>query len=367
MKSHLSSSLELPADKTMLDAVTYAATLVSKPNEIDAQLDRVRSITATHTAKDFTKDDKEILREVYEYLEDYLVNKEALRSFTRDSVRERVYNFLSGKGALRLAKPLAIIWILAIAGLIAANLLPSTVLTADVKPTLGIALFFVTIHLGAAWMFWTGLKNFKDETRHAYFPICIGIALVGLTMLQVPLALAAGQYDSLWFRYGTSGLFITIAAGLIYVGVRRFALLSRLSSRLTKLPIVIGLCLGLSIFMSILPRAASDVPAWIMIMSFFILTTGATLAFTAAWLVALARKSLGIVYKRPMAWFMASLIISGFTFAQFALLQVIATPDNAYESQGFATMPLVVSAFVLLKASTSFRRIDTTIVRNNQL
>lgn len=367
MTSRSSASFSLPADKTILDAVTFAATLVSKPREIDAQLDRIRSITATRSSKKFNDADTQILREVYDYIEDYLVEKETLRSFTRDSVRQRVYDYLNGKRATRLGMPLAVIWAIALVGIVGANLLPESILPATIKPVLGIASFFVTIHLGAAWMFWTGLQNFKDKTRWAYLPICAGIILVGITMLQVPLALSIGQYDSLWFRYGSSGIFITIAAGLIYMGVRRFASLSGINNKLMSIPIVAGICIGTAAIISILPRPASDVPGWVMVVSFFILIIGAVLAFASAALVSVTRRALGVVYRRPMAWFMASLIISGLTFAQFAILQVVATPDNPYEAQGFATLPLVVSAFVLLKASTSFRRIDTTIVRDNQL
>lgn len=368
MASHVAStSFNLPADKSILDAVTFAATLVSRPSEIDAQLDRIRSITATRGPEQFTSHDKQVLREVYDYIEEYLVKKETLRSFTRDSVRQRVYDYLSGKRATHLRVPLAIMWAIAVAGAVGANLLPESILPASIKPTLGVVLFFVTVHLGAAWMFWTGLRNFKDRTRWAYLPICIGIILVGITMLQVPLALAIGQYDSLWFRYGSSGIFITVAAGLIYTGVRRFASLSGVTNKLMSLPVIASLCIAIATIMSILPRPESDVPAWVMIASFFILVTGAVLAFASAALVAITRKALGVLYKRPMAWFIASLIISGLTFAQFAVLQIVAEPNNPYETQGFATLPLVISAFVLLKASTSFRKIDTTIVRGEQI
>lgn len=369
MKRHTASTteLKLPTGKTMLDAVTFAATLVSKPADIDPQLDRVRAITASRKADDLTADDTRTLREVYDYIETYLTEKELIRSFTRESVQLRVYEYLSGEHRSRLARPLGAIWALAIGGALLAAFAPEALVSSAVKSTLAVAVFFAAIHLGAAWMFWSGLKNFKDKMRQAYLPICIGIIIVGVTMLQVPFALSIGQYDSLWFRYGTSGLFIMIAAALLYVGVRRFAILSGVKSVFVSVKNVVFLAVVASVVMSLLPRPASDVPAWIMTMSFFILVSGAVLALVAARVMLLARRSLGFVYKRPMAWFAAELVISGLTFAQFAILQVVATPDNPYEAQGFATLPLVISAFVLLKASTSFKRIDTSIVRNHEI
>jgi len=81
----------------MLDAVMFVATLVSKSSDIDVQLDRVRTMTALRSTSQLTKEDNRVLGEIYSYLENYLVKKEALRSFTPDSIREKVSDYLHGK------------------------------------------------------------------------------------------------------------------------------------------------------------------------------------------------------------------------------------------------------------------------------
>src|SRR3990167_8170310 len=100
MDTH-SPSLQLPQNISLLDAVTFIATLVSRPSDIDQQLDRVRSITAQLSAHELTQEDEAVLGEVYVYVEDYFVNKESLRSFTRESIREKLGNQLQDTPQLR--------------------------------------------------------------------------------------------------------------------------------------------------------------------------------------------------------------------------------------------------------------------------
>jgi hypothetical protein len=366
MATATSSTIDIPADTTILDAITFVATLVSKTSEVDPQLDRVRTITAQRSAEELTKEDKHTLREVYSYLEDYLIKKEALRSFTRDSIREQVYDYLHGKRKSTLALPLTVIWGIALGGVLISLIAPASFVPTAVKPTLAATFFFVAIYSGAAWMFWTGLTNFKDEIRRAYLPICLGIALVGMTLLQTPIAVWLEQDTSVVFRYITSGLVIPIAETLFYIGMRRFAQLGGVRSKLLSGTLVFGLCVGLSIVANILPRSDSGVPGWIMIVSLTLLASGAVLTFVTAIITGMVRQSLSLVYKRPMAWLVAFLLASTFSCVQYAFLQMTATTGHPYAPElGIAA--LVLSAFIGLKAGISFRQIDTTIVRDKQL
>lgn len=77
----------LAEDASELDTVIHTALLVSVPTEIDAVMDKVRVITASRPSSEFTTTDKKSLVEVYLQLEDYLVNKERLRKFSRDDLR----------------------------------------------------------------------------------------------------------------------------------------------------------------------------------------------------------------------------------------------------------------------------------------
>lgn len=360
MTTHTNSTLDLPADKTMLDAVMFVATLVSKSNEIDTQLDRVRSITAKHSTDQLTKEDDRVLHEVYDYLENYLIKKESLRSFTRDSIRQRLYDYLGNKKNSNLLAPLSIVWSIAIAGALAAFVIPGASLSDVVKQTLAITIFFATINLGAVWMFWTGLKNFKDEIRKAYLPICLGFALSGITLLQIPVVVWMGEDRSIWFQYIASGSILPIAEGLLYIGMRRFAKIGGINSRLLSAKLVIGLCIGFVLLVNIIPRPESGVPDWTMALSLTILATGAVITAVTATITALVRRSLSSSYKRPLAWFIIYLLISTFSCIQYILLQLNSTVEQPYDPRGIGLLVLVLSAVAALQAGVSFRRIDTT-------
>ena len=359
--------LDIPAGKTMLDAVMFAAGLVSKSSEIDKQLDRVRSITAQRSADQLTKEDARTLHEVYEYLEDYLVEKEPLRAFTHETVREKVSGYLHGnESPTHSRQPLVLMWIIAVGGALGAAMLPDALVSATVKLTLAITIFFVTINLGAAWMFWSGLQNFKDKIRQAYLPICVGIALVSLTLLFALFAVITGQDTSVLFRYVVSGLVIPVAEVLMYVGMRRFAQIGGVTSKFMSAKLVFLLCAGASVLVAIIPRPESNIADWIVIFSLSLLTTGAVLSAVTAWITAIVRQSLSQVYKRPMAWFMAVLLATVFSCILYAVMQIVATAEHPFDPRGIGLLPLVVSGFLTLGAGVSFRQIGVAATPRNR-
>lgn len=76
-----------------IDVIVYAASLATNADAIDNILDRLRTITAQLEPGQTTlsSQDQVELSNVYLGLEDYLVHKEQLRTFTRDSLRERIH------------------------------------------------------------------------------------------------------------------------------------------------------------------------------------------------------------------------------------------------------------------------------------
>lgn len=360
------ASLQLPSNVSLLDAVRFIAMLASKPGEIDEQLDRVRAITAQRSASQLTQEDEAVLGEVYVYIENYLVDKESLRSFTRESIREKLRNHLEGKIQSKRSYPAAATLLVALVGGALAMTIPDSVMSVTVKVTLAMTLFLAILHLGAVGMFWSGLRNFKDEIRQAYLPICIGIGLVGVTLLQIPVAVWFGEDDSIWFRYITSSVTVPIAGVLFYAGMRRFARIGGIKSRLLSARLVFALCVALTAIVIVLPRP-SDLPLSVIIPSLTILTVGATLSFVTATITAKVRRALSVAYRRPMAWFAAMLLVSAFSCVQYAGLQMFATLDRPYDPSGLAIIPLFVSGFVIVKAGASFRKIDTTVTKSEGL
>lgn len=79
----------LPTKASHVDTIIYTAQLVSDPKAIEPILDNVRIITAKNNTNLNTQDTQTLL-EVYLKLENYLIEKEPLRHFTADSLRERL-------------------------------------------------------------------------------------------------------------------------------------------------------------------------------------------------------------------------------------------------------------------------------------
>lgn len=81
-------TLFISGNPSYLDIVVNVAKLASKPAEIDVTLDKVRAISAIHGTNDqLTTADKAALVDAYRKIEDYLLTKERLRTFTRDGLR----------------------------------------------------------------------------------------------------------------------------------------------------------------------------------------------------------------------------------------------------------------------------------------
>ncbi len=79
------SSLDENASE--LDTVIHTAELASIPAEIEGTMNKVRKMTASRSSSELTEADKHTLVDVYGELESYLINKDPLRKFNREDLR----------------------------------------------------------------------------------------------------------------------------------------------------------------------------------------------------------------------------------------------------------------------------------------
>lgn len=90
----VAKTAELPAtvttDSDYIDSIITVAGLVSRPEAVDAILDDLRLITATHTDQPLTDTDKQKLLTVYHRLEGYLASEDPLRTVPREELLNRV-------------------------------------------------------------------------------------------------------------------------------------------------------------------------------------------------------------------------------------------------------------------------------------
>lgn len=76
---------------TILELTNYAASLASNLESIDPFLDEVRRITASvKPGESPTASDNEALISVYLHIEEYLITKEPVRSFSKEGLRAHI-------------------------------------------------------------------------------------------------------------------------------------------------------------------------------------------------------------------------------------------------------------------------------------
>src|SRR5882724_1322897 len=83
----------------LVERIIYLASLVSEPHDVDTTLDKLRVVTATGTQQSL--EGRKTLEVIQSELEDYLVHKERLRSFTEETLRTNLKRHFSTDDPLR--------------------------------------------------------------------------------------------------------------------------------------------------------------------------------------------------------------------------------------------------------------------------
>jgi len=172
---------------SLIERITYTASLATNPKAIDSILDSFRDVTVRiDPAKPLSSSDHAKLVKVQHELEKYLVQKETLRSFTAESLRLQIEQHLQGNVGKKSQARLSIVIVLAIVLALVAALVPHLD-NPEQRGLTGGATVFSLLTVGAAWLFLTALPAFQSSLRRAFVIICIAVALLGLCMLGQPI------------------------------------------------------------------------------------------------------------------------------------------------------------------------------------
>lgn len=207
----------MTSSSVTIEQVTYTASLVSHPQEIDAILDPLRTITArTSSSASLSQNDKEKLASVQKQLEDYLLTKEKLRYFTRESLQIQIEQHLAGYRSKSSLIQLWIVILIATAGAVVAASLPFLE-TIPQRVQAGGATAFSLITIGAGTLFLTALPAFKSALRQRFLLVCAGVTLLGLSLLGPPIMeiFSLRQYPAVSILYSIP---LFIAATLFHIG-----------------------------------------------------------------------------------------------------------------------------------------------------
>lgn len=221
------------SDNQLIESIVYLSSLVSDPLAIDSRLDTLRSITArmrpdgVSGAPMLTEVDKTALYTLRHDLESYLITQDPVRSFTRESLQQRVAHHISSLDPLGHARrdvltQLFIIFALALAVYAVGILLTPGAVT--MRSMLAAPLFLVQLHAGLAWLFWSARKELVAALRVAYNYIGAGLLMSALGSVQFPILFAKPELtQQALFRYAGFMPLFPVMCMLFYVGLYIYA------------------------------------------------------------------------------------------------------------------------------------------------
>lgn len=248
-------------DHTLIDAITYLASLVSDPKVISSWLDTLRLITARmQPNQPLPGQDRAQLVEVFDRLTDHLLHHDTMRSFTEADLERQLMDKLglSDQGPRRhesALKALATLVATGVsfpvgAGLAAVLGLPHPLLFGSVFAT-------TTLHAGLVWLYWSSLSTFTPALQQAYHWICYSMIGLCVAAATSPLMSAFPQWGDIpLLSYG--GIVVYVAAPafmLMFHGMRLLAKSLSIKTRLTSWPLSIALTLGGWLLLAVLPHS----------------------------------------------------------------------------------------------------------------
>jgi hypothetical protein len=176
--------------KRRIDRIVYLASLVSEPLSVDVILDKLRSLTAT--SSQLSPDGVKTLESIQAELEDYLIHKERLRSFTEESLGTNIERHFAADDPVRDAKKAALRQIIAtiiIAAIVTGVLAALRIMHGQVV----LAFFIFALFAGLALVFQSFKKDLVAQLHGSLNYLMAATVGTGLFALNFPI-IAANSY-----------------------------------------------------------------------------------------------------------------------------------------------------------------------------
>ena len=345
----------LERDRRLIDTIVYLASLVSNQRDVDPLLDGMRVITASAKPDAPLADqDRSTLQKIRDQLESYLINRDPIRTFTKESLELRTQEYFSPHKPHVLKGFFVILTAAVLIYLAVVPLLPSNLSIAS-RALLGVPLLLAALHIGVMWLFMSSLRDFKPELRKAFLYISIGLAAALFSGMLYPVLFTYPDLFNLAvFRYGGFVPFFFVMVFFFYLGIRLLAKLLGSRSWLISPGLYLSLQGVIALVIVFLPHAyVADEPFFDLSVLSFALSATITVG-TLVLTIYSIRKLTGM-YARAMVWFAAALgdiIIASVIFA----LAVFMTGAMSATQLSLAAAPFGPSELFLLISGYVFRK-----------
>ncbi len=247
--------------REQIDHITYLASLASRRDEVDVMMDTLRRVTAKWNGTGPLEDaDQHSLATLEHDLKEYLVRTDPLRSFTLETLEQRVqsHNTRKGLGFISPASYSLLTIVLITIGAAGLCLVAPYMLPLKTRLLLTIPVLFTVLHMGIVWFSLTSLKNFKTDVRKVFLYFCAAaiIFAIGFSFYIVIALYHLDRFAA--FRYAGLAPCFGIPFALIYLGLRSYAKLLGLQSRLLSLRLMLGICAAMFTSTVLLPHAKTS-------------------------------------------------------------------------------------------------------------
>lgn len=283
--------------RSLVDIVIYLASLVSDPRVIDPHLDTVRLVTANlPPSGEPTPQQTQALLDVKRKIEEHLLTQDQVRVFTPESLQLQLENYISGGTTKRATRQLLGSIFAAVAGTgLVTWLLIYSGKGLQVQ-VIGTA-FFAMLHISAAYLFVSVLRAFTTKLRIAFRWICVGMVLLGLSLVWQPIIELVG------LRGTSAGSLMgftppLIAAIIMFWGIRLYAQLSGVSTKKVSILLLFAI-LVLSLVSIVLPHAPSKLPGNLYSLVISIQVSTVAISATSGILLYKTSRRMSDLYSSP--------------------------------------------------------------------
>lgn len=337
----------------LLERTTYTASLVSNRQDIDQQLDVLNQVTSKDTP---TKADAERIIAVQGQLEDYLVTKERMRYFTRNSLKLQIEQHLLGNSTKKSKLLLfAIITTSVIVAIISAliPMLESTQHRVQVAGATACGL----ITVGSGIMFINALSSFRSELRKAFVVICTAVTLLGLSLLEQPFIeiFELRNYPVVSIIYPIP---LLLSAILFYLGIKKYVQIVGLNNFWTSLRPVVALAIVTSVVAILIPHHPTNEIEFVHDLVAIIWSVMIAMPIISAIMLKMAEKKLPDLYRNPVHHLFLAMIPIAAVIGVRLILRILEGPVLEGTAAYILFSLLIIMGTGLLWAGYSFNKVS---------
>ena len=341
-----------------IDRIVYTASLATRSEDVDGMLDALRVITSQVNRDDPVSDSrKKDMADIQRQLEQYLLTKEKVRSYTPDSLKLQISLHMQGNNYTKRTRVQlwATVGVALATAFCLAVFLPLK--TPDQRGLVGGATTFSLLTVGAALLFLTALPAFKSELRRAFGLICGGVALLGLSLLGQPIMEILGlrQYTLTSILYTIP---ILIAAILFHTGDALYARILGVKNWWTGImPLIIGAIVMIT-FSYLVPHPATSEPESIHDLVAAMWGVMLLTPTCSAIVLAMTVPRVSDLYKSPLRWLFLSMFPIIAVVSYQYIVRIVAGP-YMHGVVAYVLFSLVtLMGLALMQAAYSFNKVS---------